>query len=36
MLHWLRATDHQPYHGALKPLPDGHAQHLAEAIDRRQ
>jgi hypothetical protein len=34
--HWLRKADHQPYYGALKPLLEDHAEHLAKAIDHRQ
>lgn len=33
VLHWLRKADHQPYYGALKPLLEDHARHLAKAID---
>jgi 8-oxo-dGTP pyrophosphatase MutT (NUDIX family) len=36
VLHWLRTADHQPYYGALKPLLDDHAKHLAKAIDHLQ
>jgi hypothetical protein len=35
VFHWLRKADHQPYYGALKPLLEDHAEHLAKAIDRR-
>ncbi|MGW4935160.1 hypothetical protein ACWEQH_19380 [Streptomyces sp. NPDC004166] len=34
VFHWLRTTDHQPYYGALKPLLEDHAEHLAKEIDR--
>ncbi|MFF3091533.1 hypothetical protein ACFVRB_41795 [Streptomyces nojiriensis] len=34
VFHWLRTTDHQPYYGALKPLLEDHAKHLAKAVDR--
>lgn len=35
VFHWLRKADHQPYYGALKPLLEDHAEHLAKGIDRR-
>ncbi|MCZ4101069.1 hypothetical protein [Streptomyces sp. H39-C1] len=35
VFHWLRKADHQPYYGALKPLLEDHAEHLAKEIDRR-
>lgn len=33
MFHWLHKADHQPYYGALKPLLEEHAEHLAKRID---
>ncbi|MFP3989493.1 hypothetical protein U9R90_18825 [Streptomyces sp. E11-3] len=36
VFHWLHKADHQPYHSALKPLLEGHAEQLAKAIDHRQ
>lgn len=35
-LHRLRKADHQPYYGALKPLLEDHAEHLAKAVDHCQ
>ncbi|GGR09449.1 hypothetical protein GCM10010251_26540 [Streptomyces aurantiogriseus] len=33
VFHRLCKADHQPYYGALKPLLEGQAQQLAQAID---
>ncbi|MFF8293793.1 hypothetical protein ACF068_31940 [Streptomyces sp. NPDC016309] len=35
VFQWLRTADHQPYYGALKPLLEDYAEHLAKEIDRR-
>jgi hypothetical protein len=35
VFHWLRKAAHQPYYGALQPLLEDHAEHLAKEIDIR-
>lgn len=35
VFQWLRKAAHQPYYGALQPLLEDHAEHLAKEIDRR-